>query len=47
MTRLQEFLKALTCEAPEDRPTAYQALGAFAVIEQEFCDSIKSHDMLR
>jgi hypothetical protein len=35
---LQEFLRAMTCDVPEDRPTARQALEAFATIEQDCRD---------
>jgi hypothetical protein len=34
MMPLQELLRAMTCEVPEDRPTARQALDDFTVIEQ-------------
>lgn len=36
MSPLQELLQAMTCEVPEDRPTASQALDEFAAIEQDF-----------
>jgi hypothetical protein len=38
MTPLQELLQGMTCEIPEDRLTARQALDAFAVIEQDCRD---------
>lgn len=38
MTPLQELLQAMTREVPEDRPTAGQALDAFAAIEQDCRD---------
>jgi hypothetical protein len=38
MTPLQKLLQAMTREVPEDRPTAGQALDAFAAIEQDCRD---------
>ena len=38
MTPLQELLQTMTREVPEDRPTASQALDAFAAIERDCRD---------